>query len=316
MGLSFKDYQEKMKNYKNKIIKDISVNVYIQNLKKIFKEHFECDEPNPLFFKDYKPVLNYIDSLPTNASRKTMCTSILVMLRHCPNSEKIRKIYVDKLFQIAENQNKIYIENQKSNKEQKNWITMEEINDKINELEKLIEKSNTPRQKLVLTQKYLLLNLYTKIPPLRNDYAFTKIYNTVNDVPDNENENYIVLSKKQMILQVYKTSKFYGSKTISLPDDVVNLIRNFEKLKKNLNKNINHNYMLIKTDFTPMNKLNLTKTLNKIFKPKKVSTTILRKVYLSYKYPIQHSISEMQQDAEIMGHDFMTARKIYTKINN
>ena len=81
-----------------------------------------------------------------------------------------------------------------------------------------------------------------------------------------------------------------------------------------MNKNIAHDYLLVKCDFTPMDKLNLTKTLNKIFSPKKVSTTLLRKIYLSYKYPIQHSVSEMQNDASIMGHDFMTARKIYTKI--
>ena len=56
----------------------------------------------------------------------------------------------------------------------------------------------------------------------------------------------------------------------------------------------------------------LTKYLNKIFKPKKVSTTLLRKLYLSEKYPVIHNRKDMKQvtitsdimeDLNILGND-------------
>jgi len=67
------------------------------------------------------------------------------------------------------------------------------------------------------------------------------------------------------------------------------------------------------TDLKSLSRNNLTKCLNKIFEPKKVSSTMLRKVYLSNKYPVTHTFEEMSKDASIMGHDILTARKIYSK---
>lgn len=309
---SFDYYQKCMEKTE---LSENSISTYMRNLRKIFKEHFACTTPNPLFFKDHVSTIEYIDSLPTNASRKTMCTSIIVMLKHHPVfPKKIKEIYSKKLTSIAYEQNQVYIENQRSEKENLNWVTKEEIEEKISFLEKEMNRQATPRQKLVSAQKHLILKLYNEIPPLRNDYAFTCIFPKKKDVPEDNLCNCIVLDEAKMYLKVYKTSKFYGTKEITIPSTIINLIKDFESLKKKMNKNIPHNYLLIKCDFTPMDKLNLTKTLNKIFYPKKVSTTVLRKVYLSYKYPIQHSIQEMQKDADIMGHDFMTARKIYTKI--
>ncbi len=297
-------------------LKQNSVSTYIRNIKKLYKEHFNCEKLNPLFLKDHQEVVDYIDSLPSNASKKTMCTSIIVMLKSCDEiPDDIKQIYSKKLTSIAYEQNQVYIENQKSEKEDKNWVTNEEIKEKLECLKKKSEqKTITDRQRLVLTQKYLILTLYTEIPPLRNDYAYTCVFEKTKDIPEDHPENYIDLETSTLHLKVYKTAKFYGDKKINIPKKVMTIIKKFEKLKKQIKDDIGHNYLLVKCDFEPMNKLNLTKTLNKIFHPKKVSTTILRKVYLSYKYPIQHSINEMQQDADIMGHDFMTARKIYTKI--
>lgn len=76
---SFDYYQKCMEKTD---LSENSISTYMRNLRKIFKEHFACETPNPLFFKDHKSTIEYIDSLPTNASRKTMCTSIIVMLKH------------------------------------------------------------------------------------------------------------------------------------------------------------------------------------------------------------------------------------------
>ena len=46
-----------------------------------------------------------------------------------------------------------------------------------------------------------------------------------------------------------------------------------------------------------MTKNGLTKYIYKIFKPRKVSTTILRKVYLTTKYPVIYNRKDMKDDA-------------------
>lgn len=316
---SYSDYIKYILKYKENSIKEISLNVYIQNLKKIFKELFDCETPNINFFRDYRSVIKYIDSMGSNASRKTMCTSIIVLLKSYKKFPKtITKIYSKKLTDIAYKQNAIYIKNQKTKRENINWISFDELSDILKDLELQTKdtKNLTTRQILDIHQKYILLRLYTDLPPVRNDYAYTKVFKEHNDTLEKEQENYIILKDNVLFLQKYKTSKFYGTKVIKLPVSIISLIKKFEKLKKELYPDqIEHNFLLVNTtDLKPMSRVNLTKCLNKIFYPKKISTTIIRKIYLSNKYPITHSMEEMQEDADIMGHDIGTARKIYTKM--
>ena len=315
---NYNDYKKYIMSYKNDGIKDVSLKIYIQNLKKIFKELFNCDKPNINFFKDYMSVIEYVDNLKSNASKKTMITSIIVLLKSHGNfPSKIKNIYSKKLTDIAYKQNTIYLENVKSDKENDNWISYEEINSILENLKKSKDDVKlTDRQKLDANQKYIILRLYTDLPPVRNDYAFTKIFKNLDSVPDNEKDNYMLLDDKILILRNYKTYKFYGEKKIIIPNSLLQVIKTFEKIKKTITGGaIKHNYLLVNTtNLEPMSRVNLTKTLNKIFYPKKISTTILRKIYLSNKYPISHSMNEMQKDADIMGHDIITARKIYTKI--
>ncbi len=67
---------------------------------------------------------------------------------------------------------------------------------------------------------------------------------------------------------------------------------------------------------TPMKHNTLTKYINKIFYPKKVSTTLLRKIYLSEKYPVVNTYREQLLDSHIMGHSVGTQKMIYSKKNS
>lgn len=313
--MSFEEYIKNIKSEKCKEIQDVSINIYIRNIKKLFKDLDR--EPDLNLFKNHELIIDYIDSLKSISSKKTMCTSIIVLLKCTPYFPKTKiKVYSTKLTDIAYKQNNIYIKNKKSKKEDNNWITISEIQEKLKNLQTNVEnldKSNlTFRQKFDIYQQFIIARLYTSIPPVRNDYINTKIFDC-DEKEIKENEcNYINLKEEILVLQKYKTAKFYGIKKIKLPKLLVQDLRNFEKYKSNISETP---FLLVNsTDFMPLSGTNLTKTLNKIFYPKKVSSTILRKVYLSYKYPITHSMEEMQKDADIMGHDITTARKIYTKI--
>ena len=154
-------------------------------------------------------------------------------------------------------------------------------------------------------QQHLILLLYTEIPPIRNDYAQMKVYYN----KEVKGENYIHLKKKLIFLSKYKTSKTYGEKQIEIPAKVVKIVRRWVDITGN-------EYLLINIrDRNPMTNNGLTKYLNKIFKPKKVSTTLLRKLYLSEKYPVIHNRKDMKKDAYIMGHSLETQQGIYRKKN-
>ena len=93
-------------------INDTSINIYMRNIKKLFKEL--DSKPDLKLFNDHERVVDYIDSLKTIASKKTMCTSIVVLLK-CNNFPvKKIKVYSSKLSEIAYKQNNIYIKNTKT----------------------------------------------------------------------------------------------------------------------------------------------------------------------------------------------------------
>jgi hypothetical protein len=61
-----------------------------------------------------------------------------------------------------------------------------------------------------------------------------------------------------------------------------------------------------------MSQVSLTQYLNRIFM-RNISTTMLRKSYLSEKYPVTHTTSEMQRDADAMKHSVGVQQTIYRK---
>ena len=285
-------------------ITENSLNVYLSNIKKVFKELFKNDI-NILHFNKFAKVKKYLNTL-TPATRKNVMTAIIVLLKSYDTKKSVLLKYEKYFEEIVSEFENNYDEQIKSNKENKNWITSEELKQKIIELEDKIIKFNLnkliDKQKDII-QQHLLLKLYTEIPPLRNDYAMMKVYH----YKEVENENCINLKKKQIILNNYKTSKTYGEKHIDIPDELIPLIKRWIDITENI-------YLLINIrDKNPMKKNGLTKYLNKIFKPKKVSTTLLRKLYLSEKYPVVHNRKDMKKDAYVMGHSVSTQQGIYRK---
>lgn len=309
----YEEVRAKIRAHKIKI-KDNSIKVYVDNIKKLTLELFGSTKPNVKFFRDHESVLEYLDNIKNLASKKTMATAIVVLLKSYQFDKDTVKIYSDFMLTLSKTQNSEYMKNEKSNKEEENWITQDEIKKVIKNLKKKTKDNTlTERQKVDALQQLLVISLYTDLPPMRNDHSFVRV---LSDEPKDEPDNYINLKTKEFILQQYKTSKFYGKKNIPLPDTLFKLIKEYEELKKEIyGDKIDHNYLLINTTtLQPMNRNCLTKYLNKIFAPKKVSSTILRKSYLSEKYPITHSMEEMERDSSAMGHSILVARKIYTKI--
>lgn len=304
-------------------IKDSSINSYLLNIKKISKECFNSDKPSINYFNVFDIVHDYIEANIKNlSSKKNMMTSILVLVKayYDINGSSKTKELIDKYTEyhkdLSVSQDNSYLDNIKTTKEDSNWTSRDEIINKIADLKIYLQNKKKTRIYVDKFQQYLVLNLYTLIPPLRNDYVLVKVMKEINCIDELDKTcNYINLNTNELLLCQYKTSKFYGIKTIPLPLELIAIILDWEKIKTEFyDSKLKHGYLLLNTTNAQNMKHNtLTKYINKIFYPKKISSTLLRKIYLSEKYPVLNTYREMQQDSYIMGHNIDMARKVYSK---
>jgi len=303
-------------------VKDATINTYLQGIKKISKELFDSEKPSIQYFKGYEDVKKYVLEMKSLASQKNMVTCILVLVKAFRKEmgDALIETYADLHKELSKKQEESYLDNNKTEREEKNWTTREEITNKIKSLQTEIDNWDTKKSKRKLAdkiQQHLVLSLYTLLPPLRNDYALVKIIKDPEFETDEEQIdkscNYINLATSKLLLCKYKTDKVYGIKKIEIPESLLEVIVNWEKVKKDIFE-IPHDFMIINTtNLKNMTPNSLTKYINKIFSPKKISTTLLRKIYLSEKYPVVNTYRDQLNDAYIMCHGISMQKMVYSK---
>jgi hypothetical protein len=214
--------------------------------------------------------------------------------------------------------------NEKTETQNLNWMSWEMVMNIKNMMKESTDafKNNkmiTPQQ-FELLLSYLILCLYTDIPPRRNqDYMDMYVVESFNDNLDKA-KNYFDWSNKEFIFQHYKTSKKYGKQTINIKDknellETITLYLKFHPLNPNsslkkMPKNANFKF-LVYSDGSPLSSVNaITRILNKIF-GRKIGSSMLRHIYLTSKYDIK----EMKEDAQAMGHSLNEQRQ-YLKEGN
>jgi hypothetical protein len=124
-----------------------------------------------------------------------------------------------------------------------------------------------------------------------------------------KDKNYLVLvsrNKKYFSLGSYKTEDKYGVHIIEIPS-IINTV---------INKFLQHNdsgYFLTNTQRNVLSDNALTKFLNKVFAAtgKKISSTMIRHMYLSEKYDARNG--EMEADSKAMMHSVGTQQNVYVK---
>lgn len=327
-------------------IKRASVEFYISGIKKIIdlvsskKDNKSAIVLRLSEIKKTKKIIGILDdSIKSISSRKNIVSSILVFLGSLeePPTSPIGKTlitYQEYHKNLAKRKEDSYMDNEMTSREKENWITGEDISLKIKKLKEEIDEirqstsgenpRNTPRILVDTYQKYLVLNLYTLLPPLRNDYANVKVikdcenFGEKDDCVDTD-FNYINFCSKKLLLCTYKTRKFYGIKRVDIPEELFEIIKEWESLKgvyleEKGCSTTSEGFLLINTtNCEKMLSNSLTKYINRIFAPKKVSTTMLRKIYLSEKYPVVVSYRDQARDAMIMGHSLSMQKMVYSK---
>tara|TARA_R110000796_G_scaffold59335_4_gene136703 strand:+ start:1024 stop:1983 length:960 start_codon:yes stop_codon:yes gene_type:complete len=298
-------------------LKTNTVKQYVTNLNKLQKL-FDTDSYD--FLSDTDKVMEKISDLHY-LSQRNILNAVVVLLMALNYDENYDKL-LEEYGKLRDELNDKYSDEQKSgiisDKQSANFATIEEVYEMINqmatELKPIKKKTELSKKEFSLLQAYTLFNIYARMP-MRNDVAGMeaiqkRAYNKLS-AEEKKAENYLVISKNGMffVLNKYKTAKKYEELNLPIED---------KSLKKIIRFYLKHNGMgvMFKTSTgKSITRTELSKLLIKFSKKymnKSISTTLLRKIYLSSKYGDMKK--EMEADSKVLGHDVAsTGMKVYVK---
>lgn len=295
---------------------ETSIKLYLRNLEKL-----NDGEPlkNLKFVKDPAKIVEKLSKYKENTIRNYLIavTSVLALTKDTKAGKKLYEAYSSLLMDKNKKLKAEEATNTKSDTQEKNWITWEEVEKQWGELKDRVDafKSNktlTEGQYNVLLQ-YVVLSLYVLLPPRRNEYMKMMIVKTT---PAETTTNYYDLDKGRFVFNVYKTAKTEGQKEIDIPDrlkDVLHTYLAFHPLiKGKITKKFQPVPFLVYHDGKPFSTVNaITRCLNKTFSPHKVSSSMLRHIFLTGKFG---KVNEEQKEiASDMGHSVDMARDYIKK---
>jgi len=294
-----------LKNKAGRKLEDSTINLYLKQLRQL---------------NDNKPIINLkflanpddidkkIEKYKPNTQRNKLI-AIVSVLKEMPSSKKMLDLYFDKLLKL--NQNITQNDNgDKTEAQKENWLDWKEVEEvKLNlknEVDKIRNKKNLTSEGYNEILKYLILSLYTDIPPRRNkDYQHMIVVD--KEPQELQKLNYLILKPKMTFLfNDYKSIRTHGKQEFDIPPQLQDTIKLYLK-----HKDKSSNIFLLDSNGNPFKNVNsLTYILNKIF-GKKIGSSMLRHIYLSGKY--QDVSKELKSDSKMMSHSINTAMTHYVK---
>ena len=273
-----------MAKLREKGLSESSIKLYLRNLEKL-----NDDKPlaNLNFLKKKKEIMEKLESKKPNTKRNYII-SIVSVLQTDPSMKKTYDQYFADMKDINKVLKEAESKNEKSETQKNNWIDWKdvlEVYEKYkSEVKKISSLKNINQQQYNILLAYLILSLYVLFPARRNaDYQNMFIIKNMK-VPDDD-KNYADLTNKKFYFRKYKTAKTEGEQEFDIPADLADVIELFLKHYPNLNKKTKKICvpLLVNYDGQRLDKINsITLLLNKIFK-KKISSSMLRHIYTSYR---------------------------------
>ena len=169
-------------------ITESSINVYITSLRMLYSQYVDGNETKlqqqlkTKFLHDFDGVKKLLETCRTPNTTKTRLTAVLVALdaETKNRDQKLIDRYQAYLKDVMIGVNQGIESQEKTRKESKNWVTMDEVKDTVNKIltkineKNLWKKENLSKSNFLLIQKYILLRFYIQYP-WRNYVANTKV---------------------------------------------------------------------------------------------------------------------------------------------
>ena len=283
-------------------ISDSSINTYNSILNNIFKKYKnEKDELNMAFFNNEANLIEKLKDVKPSV-RKTLY-SALIAITKTDNNKK----YKEEMGKDAEHFKSDNLKQNKSEAQEKNWITQEEIKTKFNSMLKdvkfLWNKEDLNKSEKQRLQDVVIVALTSGIfiPPRRSlDWCEFVIDDTVDETKNN------YMKKNKFYFNTYKGSDKKGVQEVDIPKPLMTILNKCLKVNK-------HKYLLVDSQYKKMNSVKLNQHLERIW-GKKSGVNIFRHSFTSEKYPVIN-MEQLKKDAKDMGTSANMILETYVKKN-
>ena len=289
------------------------------------------DEDGKWIMKHWEKLMQVIGVSKSIHTKKNRYAVLKIWCEMYDLPEKYSNELQEKIDNLVEEVKYQYSTNMKSEKIQKNWISVQELKATVEALKSKVlpaEAIDTYNEFRALI-KYLVLLIHVSMP-LRNDLACAKLFLSTkrtygspltspskkkglegNAVPFNE----IIINKSkktaQLILNDYKTAGTYGQKVLDFPPEIAKEIIKWYPVIIRMSPKA----WLIPDRDDPekcISRVTYTKLFNSIFSDtgKKVSTTQIRRTIVSdVVKPEPNETKKLAELANLMGHSIDTQNK-------
>jgi len=269
-----------------------SIKTYISLLKSLYYKHHPKESNFDLkWFDNQDEIIDILkDKKPS--IRKTTIAAILTIIPD--NNHKYKTLITSDIKAT----NELLLTQTKSETQAENWIDYSEVKSlydihykKAKPLLKMKKEHLDTHDESVITD-FIVLAVTCGIwfPPRRSlDWNMMKIRNF-----DTKTDNYLDIENKQFVFNIYKTAKFYNTQTVDIPSKFMKILKRFIVIN-------NNDYLIVNGKNEPYTSQRMAQKLNFLFDGK-ISTSMLRHIYLTDKLKDVPKLAELTQLSKDMGH--------------
>jgi hypothetical protein len=243
-------------------------------------------------------VVAYVDGTPLGNSSKKMFYCAILATEGLTEAQ--REVYSKKVKTLADALYAVAKKQELTPKEQEKFIEWKDIL-KVRDTSKPEDADD-----FFAYQDFIILCLYTMLPPLRADYAPMLVFDKKQGKKEPEG-NYMVLNKKpHIVMKNYKTQNTFGRVEIKLPEPLAAYLEEFWMFCGSTNGMP----LLWNSKHEPMNEDNLSERVIAIFEKKagkRCGISMLRHSYITMRRSGKEmSIREKEDLAHSMLHSTLT----------
>jgi len=260
------------------------------------------------FLLNIDNVVKWLETNPTRKTKKplsansikTYLVAIKSTLRDTNDDKflEVMKLYDAKMLEYKKTLDANEEKQQFTELERKKWICWSCV------LETRDRLKNSENWKLY--QDYIILCLYTMMPPERLDYTPMRV---VKDLPTNTDGNYCVIDemKATFVLNAYKTAKSKGQAIYDAPSELFTILKHWKTMNTS-------EWLLVKksSPTEPLSSHELGQCIPRIFErlgQPCATLNILRHSFLTHMREGEMPLLEKKRLAERMGHSLVQAEK-------
>jgi integrase len=303
---------------KAKGYKDASVKTINYNIQRIFRDVFPGKEYNSLRFnKDAQKIIDKLQTYPEKQQKQYIYAVKLIYdnLDQKFKTETVTKLYNDYYEQVSENYTNLLTMQQPTGQQVARFVTLDEINQVYDHYKTIYEVNKiTGDENYSDDMKYLIISLYTYIPPVRPQTYYNTTFEEYQDqYPE---LNIIDLDTKTILIKSGKTLKAGKVSILPIPMNVIELI---EYIKNKYNTK----YLLTKLGNVnePLSHQNFSSIFSRMFFDvigREISPNNIRNSFVSNLIDTVglETTPERKRIAKILGHSINTQNNVYSKYSN